>query len=78
VHRERVWRIEIRGIHPHGDRKSAEVIERKADTRGPLSKRVRKSLKANGLNERDAKNDDARGRGLGIRSGLELGKHGRE
>jgi hypothetical protein len=31
--------------------KSAEVIERKADMRRPLRKRVRNSLKAKGLNE---------------------------
>jgi hypothetical protein len=52
-----------------------EVIERKADKRCPLSKRVRKDLKAKGLNRGDGKDDEARERGLGIRSGLDYGKH---
>jgi hypothetical protein len=39
------------GYTPRRDEKSAEVIERKADLRGPLRKRVRNSLKAKGLNK---------------------------
>jgi hypothetical protein len=57
------------------DRKSAEVIERKADTRHPLRKRVRNSLKAKGLNKRDGKPYVARKRGLGFKSVVENGKH---
>jgi hypothetical protein len=67
------------------DGKSAEVIERKADTRGPLRKRVRKSLKAKGLNKGDGKDFGVREHGLGIMSVLEYGtsrlsvnKHGEE
>jgi hypothetical protein len=78
VHSERVWRIEIGGIHPRGDRKSAESIEKKRVVELPLSKRVRKSLKTKGLNKGGGKEDEARERGLGIRSRLELGKHGEE
>jgi hypothetical protein len=54
------------------------VIERKADMRRPLRKRVRNSLKAKGLNKRDGKSYEARDRGLGIKSGLEFGKHDKE
>jgi hypothetical protein len=41
-----------RGYTLRRDGKSAEVIERKADMGRPLRKRVRKSLKAKGLNKR--------------------------
>jgi hypothetical protein len=46
--------------------------------RRPLNKRVRKSLKAKGLNKGDGKDFGVRERGLGIKSGLEYGKHGKE
>jgi hypothetical protein len=79
---DRAWVIEIVKSRPpytlRGDGKSAEVIERKADTRGPLRKRVRKILKANGLNKTDRKEYEAMGRWLGIKSGLEFGKHEKE
>jgi hypothetical protein len=75
---EREWRIEKGGIHPRGDRKSAESIEKKRVARAPSSKRVRKRLKAKRLNRAEGKEDEARESDLGIRSGLELGKHGRE
>jgi hypothetical protein len=54
------------------------MIERKADTRCPLRKRVRKSLKAKGLNESEGKDSGTRGRSLGSKSALEIGKHGKE
>ena len=44
------------GIHPHGDRKSAEAFETKADVKSPLSKRVRKEKEVKELKEiEDAK-----------------------
>jgi hypothetical protein len=46
--------------------------------RRPLRKRVRKRLKAKGLNKRDEKDSKARERGRRIKSGLELGKHNKE
>jgi hypothetical protein len=67
-----------RGYTPHRDGKSAEVIERKVDMGRPLRKRVRKRLRAKRLNKRDAEDNRARERGLGIKSGLEFGKHGKE
>ncbi len=61
-----------------GDGKSAEVIEREGDIGGPSRKRVRKILKAKGLNKRDGKEYEATERWLRVRSGLEFDKHGRE
>jgi len=63
---------------PRCDGKSAESIEKKRVARAPLRKRVRKSLKAKELSKGDGKDDETRERHLGIRSGLELGKHGKE
>jgi hypothetical protein len=63
---------------PRWDGKSAESIEKKRVVGLPLRKRVHKSLKAKGLNEGDGKEDETRERHLGIRSGLELGKLGKE
>jgi hypothetical protein len=42
---------EIGGIHPHGDRKSAEVSEDKGVAERPLHKSVRKGLEVKELNE---------------------------
>jgi hypothetical protein len=78
----RVWRVGNRDCEEQapytlrGDGKSAEVIERKADMRRPLRKRVRKSLKGKGLNKRDGKEYKAMERGLRMKSGMEFGKHG--
>jgi hypothetical protein len=50
---EKAWRTQgrerARGYHPHGDRKSAEVIENRGDSRPPWRKRVCNQLKTLGL-----------------------------
>jgi hypothetical protein len=51
-----------RGVHPHGDRKSAEAFESKGVARCPLRKRVRKPLEEKELNEVEELKDDARAR----------------
>jgi hypothetical protein len=58
--------------------KSSEVIERKADARRRWRERVCKSSEAKGLNEGDKSEIETRERGLGIKSALGVGKHGRE
>ena len=70
----------LKGRHPHPytlrrNRKSVEATERKADTRRPSRKRVRKNLKIEELNKRDENHWEARESGLGFKSVLELGKH---
>ena len=45
------------------DRKSAEVVENKADVSRPLGKRVRNSMKPKGLNERGGNDHTAREHG---------------
>jgi hypothetical protein len=77
--------VERGGIHPHCDRKSPETLDYKMVIVLPLTKRVRKRLKAKGLNDGDRNYGEAREGDLGIGLGLELGtsqlsvnKHERE
>jgi hypothetical protein len=53
-----VWKIQ-RGVHPRGDGKSAEAIERERVVRAPSGKRVWKQLDVKELNEVDELEDDA-------------------
>lgn len=76
------WRMRVAreydgGIDPHGDRKSPERIDYKRVVVRPLRKRVRKRLEAKGLNDGNTEKGEAGERYLGIKSGLELRKHGK-
>jgi hypothetical protein len=60
---------------PRRDRKSAEVVENKADMCRPWRRGVRNSMKPKGLNERGGNDHTARERGLWIEWVLKLNKH---
>jgi hypothetical protein len=57
------------GIHPHGDRKSPQVIESKAFGERPLRERVRKPLEIKDLNDRNGQEEEV-GVLLGARGGV--------
>ena len=57
-----------RGVHPHGDGKSPQAIERKGVEVRPLRKRVRKPLEVKELNDGNGREDEVR-----VRSGVRIG-----